>query len=168
MPGMKEYDSVMNFHLQNFKAEGISHSIFGDIFLEDLRKYREDRLAGAGLKAIFPLWQRNTTELVNEFMDLGFRTMIVCTQGHLEYLSGKEISKELISTFPPGIDICGENGEFHTFAFDGPIFKNPVAFEIGEMVFKEFQKPKDEDDDCSIAPATDERMGFWYTDLIPA
>ncbi len=168
MPGMQEYDSVMNSHLKKFKKEGISHSIFGDIFLVDLRKYREDRLAEAGLKGIFPLWQRNTTELINEFMDLGFRTMIVCSQGHLKQLNGKEITRELISTFPPGIDICGENGEFHTFAFDGPVFKKPVAFKTGETIFKELQKPKKETDNCLAVPVTDEKMGFWYTDLISA
>ncbi|SKB31499.1 Dph6-related ATP pyrophosphatase [Daejeonella lutea] len=168
MPGMKEYDEAMSRHLQKFKDEGVTHSIFGDIFLEDLRKYREDRLAEAGLKAIFPLWKRDTTELINEFLRLGFRTMIVCTQHYLESFSGKEITKELITTFPEDIDVCGENGEFHTFAFDGPIFKHPIRFEVGEKVFKEFKAPKDADDSCiSPGPKQNERAGFWYTDLVP-
>jgi uncharacterized protein (TIGR00290 family) len=167
MPGMKEYDDVMNLHLQKIKSEGITHSIFGDIFLEDLRDYREESLAEAGLKAIFPLWKRDTTELINEFLDLGFRTIIACTQHRLEELAGQEITPELISTFPDDIDVCGENGEFHTFAFDGPIFKYPIKFKIGEKVFKEFKKPTDENDSCVGADATKEtRMGFWYTDLI--
>jgi uncharacterized protein (TIGR00290 family) len=168
MPGMKEYDEVMGKHLQKFKDEGITHSIFGDIFLEDLRKYREGRLAEVGLKAIFPLWKRDTTELINEFLDLGFRTMIVCTQHPLESLTGKEITKELVASFPENIDVCGENGEFHTFVFDGPIYKHPVAFEVGEKVFKEFKAPKDADDSCiSTTAASDEKSGFWYTDLVP-
>jgi len=166
MPGMKEYDDTMKEHLQKFKAGGVSHSIFGDIFLEDLRKYREDRLSENGLKAIFPLWKRDTTELMNEFLHLGFRTMIVCTQHHLEQLNGREITKELISSFPDDIDVCGENGEFHTFAFDGPIFKNRVKFNLGDKVFKELKKPKDENDNCfSEAPVCEQKMGFWYTDL---
>ena len=167
MPGMKEYDEAMKGHLKKFKAEGISHSIFGDIFLEDLRKYREDRLSENGLKAIFPLWKRDTTELMDEFLNLGFRTMIVCTQHHLERLNGREITKELITSFPDDIDVCGENGEFHTFVFDGPIFKNMVKFNSGEKVFKELQKPKDENGNCfSKAPDSEELMGFWYTDLV--
>ena len=168
MPGMKEYDDVMGKHLQKFKDEGITHSIFGDIFLEDLRKYREARLAEIGLKAIFPLWKRNTNELINEFLDLGFRTMIVCTEHYLADLAGKEITKELIYTFPENIDICGENGEFHTFVFDGPIFRYPVAFKVGEKIFKEFNAPKDADDSCISNKATSEgKSGFWYTDLVP-
>ncbi|MES3017754.1 MAG: diphthine--ammonia ligase [Bacteroidota bacterium] len=168
MPGMKEYDDVMARHLQKFKNEGVTHSVFGDIFLEDLRKYREGRLAEVGLKAIFPLWKRDTSELINEFLDLGFRTMIVCTQHYLEDLSGKEITKELTSTFPENIDVCGENGEFHTFVFDGPIFKQPIQIEVGEKVFKEFNAPKDVDDICaSSTTISDEKSGFWYTDLVP-
>lgn len=167
MPGMKEYDEAMAKHLQKFKEEGITHSVFGDIFLEDLRKYREGRLAEAGLNAIFPLWKRDTSDLINEFLDLGFRTMIVCTQHYLERISGKEITKELISQFPDDIDVCGENGEFHTFVFDGPIFKYPISFEVGEKVFKEFKAPKDAGDSCiSDVTASDQESGFWYTDLV--
>lgn len=168
MPGMKEYDDSMRMHLRKFKDEGITHSVFGDIFLEDLRKYREDRLAEAELEAIFPLWKRDTTELINEFLDLGFRTIIVCTQHHLEELTGKEITKELISSFPDDIDVCGENGEFHTFVFDGPIFKYPLTFDVGEKVFKEFKAPKDTNDSCiSVSPVLPEKSGFWYIDLVP-
>ncbi len=167
MPGMKEYDDTMRQHLEKFKEEGITHSIFGDIFLEDLRKYREDRLAEAGLKAIFPLWKKDTTELINEFLDLGFRTVIVCAQHHLEDLTGKEITRELITKFPDDIDVCGENGEFHTFVFDGPIFNDPVDFDIGAKVFKEFKAPKNADDSCiSNSSDADKISGFWYTDLV--
>lgn len=168
MPGMKEYDEAMSLHLRKFKEEGITHSIFGDIFLEDLRKYREERLAEAGLKAIFPLWKRDTSELIGEFLHLGFRTVIVCTKHFLESLAGREITKELILTFPKDIDVCGENGEFHTFVFDGPIFSHPVQFQVGEKVFKEFKAPKDTDDTCVSAPShQDEKSGFWYSDLVP-
>ncbi|HEY1009668.1 MAG: diphthine--ammonia ligase [Daejeonella sp.] len=168
MPGMKEYDDTMRTHLEKFKAEGITHSIFGDIFLEDLRKYREDRLAEAGLQAMFPLWKRDTTELIHEFLDLGFRTTIVCTQHQLERLAGRELTKELLLAFPEDIDICGENGEFHTFAFDGPIFREPVRFRDGEKVFKEYKQPMDADDSCTTPAASAGKLsGFWYTDLIP-
>ncbi|WP_411273262.1 diphthine--ammonia ligase [Daejeonella sp.] len=169
MPEMKDYDDAMREHLQKFENEGITHSIFGDIFLEDLRRYREDRLAEVGLKAIFPLWKRDTTELIYEFLDLGFRTIIVCTQHHLNELTGKEITKELISEFPDDIDVCGENGEFHTFVFEGPIFNHPVVFDIGEKVFKELKAPKNADESCtSDNTALDGKFGFWYTDLLPS
>lgn len=168
MPGMEEYNEIMGKHLQKFKNEGITHSIFGDIFLEDLKKYREERLSEAGLKAIFPLWKRDTTALINEFLDLGFRTMIVCTQHRLKELTGKEITKDLVSKFPEDIDVCGENGEFHTFVFDGPIFKQPVYFEIGDEIFKEYKAPKSADDSClSAESASEATSGFWYTDLVP-
>lgn len=168
MPGMKEYDEAMRNHLEKFKAEGITHSIFGDIFLEDLRKYREDRLSEVGLKAIFPLWKRDTGELINEFLNLGFRTIIVCTKHNLENLTGKELTNDLISTFPDSIDVCGENGEFHTFVFEGPIFSVPIKFDVGERIFKEFKAPKNADDSCiSSQSVPDEKSGFWYTDLVP-
>ena len=168
MPGMKEYDDTMVKHLQKFKDEGITHAIFGDIFLEDLRKYREERLAEVGLTAIFPLWKRDTFELITEFLNYGFRTTIVCTQQHLEELAGKEITSTLISKFPADIDVCGENGEFHTFVFDGPIFNYPVKFDIGEKVFKEFKAPANADESCiSGKTVPEEKSGFWYIDLVP-
>lgn len=167
MPGMKEYDEIMHFHLEKLKAEGITHSIFGDIFLEDLKKYREDRLAEIGLKAIFPLWKKDTSELMREFLDLGFKTVIACTEKRLGEFVGETITEDLIQQFPKEIDVCGENGEFHTFAFAGPIFKNEIAFTKGEKVFKAYVAPKNIDDSC--LKANDEppkNLGFWYIDLI--
>lgn len=169
MPGMKEYDELMSMHLKKFREEGITHSVFGDIFLEDLKKYREERLAEVGMKAVFPLWKRETSELIHEFLDLGFRTLIVCTQHHLKELAGKEITKQLINSFPEGVDVCGENGEYHTFVFDGPIFKKPINFNIGEEIFREYKAPTSADDSClSSENAPVQRSGFWYTDLVPA
>ena len=167
MPGMKEYDEVMSLHLQKLKAEGITHSIFGDIFLEDLKTYREARLAEIGMKAIFPLWKRDTTELVNEFIELGFKTILVCTQSRLERFLGRVIDHEFIEELPNDVDVCGENGEFHTFAFDGPIFKVPIHFMTGEKVFKEFARPKDSNDTCfSKDVDKEEKSGYWYIDLL--
>jgi len=164
MPGMKEYDDTMRAHLQKFKDEGITHSIFGDIFLEDLKKYRDDRLAEIGMTGIYPLWKRDTHELIDEFLLLGFGTVIACTQARLEEFVGKEITEELIAALPVDVDVCGENGEFHTFAFKGPIFNNPINYKTGEMVFKEYKAPKSLDDSCiSKAP---EISGFWYCDLL--
>lgn len=169
MPDMQTYDDTMRLHLNKFKAEGIMHSIFGDIFLEDLRKYREDKLAEVGLKALFPLWKRNTQEVVNEFLDLGFKTVIACTQERYGDLVGAELSQELIKTFPVEMDVCGENGEFHTFAFAGPIFKTPIKYVLGEKVFKAYKAPKSTDDNCgNFQTIESSNLGFWYVDLLPS
>jgi uncharacterized protein (TIGR00290 family) len=166
MPGMAAYDNAMRYHLEHFKKEGITHSIFGDIFLEDLKKYRDERLAEAGMTGIYPLWKRDTHELINEFFDLGFGTVVACTQERLERIAGKEITPELILSLPDDVDVCGENGEFHTFAFKGPIFKNEIKYKAGEKFFKEYQAPRNADDNC-VSDATEKFSGFWYCDLIP-
>jgi uncharacterized protein (TIGR00290 family) len=167
MPDMETYDNAMRQHLEHFRKEGITHSIFGDIFLEDLKKYRDERLAEIGMTGIYPLWKRSTTELINEFLSLGFGTVIACTTEHLEHLAGQEITPELIASLPGDVDVCGENGEFHTFAFKGPIFKNEIKYKLGEKVFKEYKTPESTGDD-SVHDETKKLSGFWYCDLISA
>ncbi|TCD24728.1 diphthine--ammonia ligase [Pedobacter psychrodurus] len=166
MPDMETYDGTMKKHLSKFKEEGITHSIFGDIFLEDLRTYRENKLAEIGLKAIFPLWKKNTKDLINEFLNLNYKTIIVCTQQNLENFCGKVISLDLISQLPPDIDPCGENGEFHTFAFEGPIFRNKITFAIGEKVFRTYNTPNKTTTDEHSPCSTTALSGFWYMDLL--
>lgn len=155
MPGMEEYERAMQHHLTALKAKGISHSIFGDIFLEDLKLYRENKLAEVGMTALFPLWKRDTTELLREFISLGYKTVVVCAKEGLQDFCGRVIDESFINDLPEGIDPCGENGEFHTFAFDGPIFKTPIRFELGEKVFKTFET------------AEIKGAGYWYIDLLP-
>jgi uncharacterized protein (TIGR00290 family) len=167
MPGMKEYDEIMHQHLSRFKSEGITHSIFGDIFLEDLKNYRDARLAEVGITGIYPLWKRDTHELIKEFLDLGFGTVIACTQERLEYIVGKEISPDLIAALPADVDVCGENGEFHTFAFKGPVFSKEIKYQTGEKVFKEYNAPRYANDSCATTN-NQRRSGFWYCDLLPA
>ena len=164
MPGMKEYDDIMRQTMEHFRSEGITHAIFGDIFLQDLKDYRDARLSEAGMTGIYPLWKRDTTELINEFLALGFGTVVACTQERLEPIVGKEISEELILSLPEDVDVCGENGEFHTFAFKGPIFKNEIAYQAGEKVFKQYAAPKDVNDTC-FSSAPEKSAGFWYCDL---
>ena len=163
MPGMAEYDEAMHHHLNKFKTEGITHSIYGDIFLEDLKAYRDDRLAEVGMKGIYPLWKRDSSELINEFLRLGFGTVIACTQAQLGEFVGREINKELIAGLPPGVDVCGENGEFHTFAFKGPVFRQEIGYKTGEKIFKAYKAPKNADDNN----ITSQLIGFWYCDLLP-
>jgi uncharacterized protein (TIGR00290 family) len=167
MPDMETYDNTMRKHLEHFRKEGITHSIFGDIFLEDLKKYRDERLAEIGMTGIYPLWKRDTQELINEFFELGFGTVIACTQERLERIVGKEITPELIMALPDDVDVCGENGEFHTFAFKGPIFKKEIRYKIGEKIFKEYKAPENADDAYGSGNSKNP-AGFWFCDLIPA
>lgn len=170
-PSMDEYNRIMGATMKKLKEQRFSDSIFGDIFLEDLRKYREEKSAKAGFKAHFPIWKRNTTELVHEFIDLGFKTIVVCVNATLldESFAGRIIDKDFLKALPSGIDPCGENGEFHTFVFDGPIFKNAVSFDVGEKVYREYKAPKSTDDSQLVAKNSNPNsMGFWFCDLLPA
>ncbi|WP_089055659.1 Dph6-related ATP pyrophosphatase [Flavobacterium oncorhynchi] len=172
MPTMEVYENVMTKTLTELKDSGITHSVFGDIFLEDLRKYREDQLAKMDFQGVFPLWKIPTKDLIQEFISLGFKTIVVCVNER--YLDksfvGRIIDQDFINDLPENVDVCGENGEFHTFAFDGPIFSKPIDFEIEEIVYRKYEKPEKEDSsdtacDTSASDAFD--FGFWYCDLIP-
>lgn len=142
-PSMEEYNALMKDKILHLKSDGYIQTVFGDIFLEDLKQYREKMLSPYGIKAIFPLWKRDTKQLIVEFLDLGFKAVIVCINNSKLKASflGRELSLELINQLPEDVDPCGENGEFHTFCFDGPIFKNPIAFELGEKVYKTYDDP---------------------------
>lgn len=168
-PSMSEYDAIMKTVMTEVKTEGITHSAFGDIFLEDLKRYREERLAEVGLKALFPIWKRDTTELVKEFIDYGFKTIVVCVKGDVldESFAGRVIDHDFIADLPKGVDPCGENGEFHTFAFDGPIFDYSIPFDIGDTVFREYKAPKDSDDSCLLADGAQKMSGYYFKDLLP-
>ena len=171
MPSMEDYEEVMRETLTKFKEKGITHSIFGDIFLEDLRKYREDKLAEMQLEAIFPLWKIPTKDLIHEFLDLGFKTIVVCVnERNLDKsFVGRIIDAQFIADLQADVDVCGENGEFHTFTFDGPIFKKPIDFEIGEIVYRKYEKPKQASSNtaCDTSDSDAFDFGFWYCDLIP-
>ena len=161
-PSMEEYRKMMSKTMTEIQSQGITHSIFGDIFLEDLRKYREDQLQAIGMEAVFPLWKIDTTDLINEFLNLGFKTIVTCVnETYLDKsFAGRIIDENFIKDLPQDVDPCGENGEFHTFTFDGPIFKNPIEFEIGETVIKTYPKPKSDENNA------DGDYVFWFCDLI--
>ncbi|MET3537362.1 Dph6-related ATP pyrophosphatase [Chryseobacterium limigenitum] len=161
-PSMEQYREIMISTMDTIKSRGNTHSIFGDIFLEDLRKYREEQLQSIGMEAVFPLWEQNTSHLINEFLHLGFKTIVTCVNATYldKSFAGRIIDKDFIQDLPDNVDPCGENGEFHTFTFDGPIFKNPIQFEIGETVKKTYPKPKSEENDAH------EEYVFWFCDLI--
>jgi len=168
MPSMEVYEEKILETITRLKNDGFTHTAFGDIFLEDLRNYREEQLDKQNIKAIFPIWKRGTKELLNEFLDLGFKTIIVCANSKYfgEEFVGTIIDKKFINNLPEGVDPCGENGEFHTFCFDGPIFKNPIDFSIGEKVYREYDAPKTDEDD-TVCKSDSETYGVWYCDLLP-
>jgi uncharacterized protein (TIGR00290 family) len=144
----EEYETKMGEAFSEYRDRGIDTVVFGDLFLEEIRAYRERLLAKLGMAGLFPVWGRKTSQLIRDFIALGFKTAIVCVDpSQLDpSFVGKVIDEELLSQLPPHVDPCGENGEFHTFVFDGPIFKNPVKFSFGEIV-------------C--------RDSFWFCDLLP-
>lgn len=164
MPSMEVYEQKMTETISQLKSEGFTHAAFGDIFLEDLKAYRENQLEKAGIKTVFPIWKKDTKALLTEFLDLGFKTIVVCANSKYfgEDFVGTIIDKHFIENLPEGVDACGENGEFHTFCFDGPIFNNPVEFTIGEKVYREYDNPNTDDSICKS-----EKYGVWYCDLIP-
>lgn len=169
-PSMAEYEAHMMQTMKQLKEEKYTHSIFGDIFLEDLKTYRELQLAKVEMTAVFPLWKRDTTQLIHQFIDLGFKTIVVCVKAEVldESFAGRIIDKSFLEDLPSGVDPCGENGEFHTFVFDGPIFNKPVAFKTGEKVYQEYKAPTNSTDACfTDQPQKASAMGFWFCDLLP-
>lgn len=137
---MAVYDEHMKHEMLLMKERGITEAICGDIFLEDLRRYREEKLSTVGITAHFPLWKRNTTELLREFIGLGYKAIVVCV--NKQYLDasflGRELDEEFLNDLPANVDPCGEHGEFHTFVYDGPIFAQPVFIQKGEVVSKTY------------------------------
>jgi uncharacterized protein (TIGR00290 family) len=153
--GMDTYNAVLAGALDSLGREGIHTALFGDIFLEDLRTYREQQLAAAGWTAAFPLWLRPTRDLLLEFSDAGFQAVVVCVdESRLDAsFAGRLLNRDFLEDLPPGVDPCGENGEFHSFVFDGPLFREPVSFRKGDVVRRTY----------GAAP-----QGFYFCDLLPA
>jgi uncharacterized protein (TIGR00290 family) len=142
------YEARMEEALRSYYAEGVRTVAFGDIFLEDLRAYREKNLARIGMTASFPIWKRDTRELIRGFHAARFRAIAACIDPRVldRSFAGRELDESFFRDLPAGVDPCGENGEFHTFVFDGPIFRNPIPVRAGKVV---------------------ERDSFVYCDLLP-
>jgi len=142
------YEAAMAAACKSAVEQGISAIAFGDLFLEDVRRYREDRLRGTGLEPLFPLWGRNTRTLLEEMLDAGLRARIVCADPAklpADFI-GHDLDHNLLRRLPVAVDPCGENGEFHTFAYAGPMFCEPIPIESGQSVTRD---------------------GFVYADIIP-
>ena len=140
------YDAAMRDALSRYQARGISRVVFGDLFLEDIRRYREERLAQVNMRGLFPLWHKDTRQLAREFLAAGFRAILVCVDPcQIEpSFCGREFDTQLLAALPPSADPCGERGEFHTFVYDGPIFRRPIPVARGDVVHRD---------------------GFWFCDL---
>jgi uncharacterized protein (TIGR00290 family) len=142
------YERLMAEEMEQLKREGVFLVAFGDIFLQDLKDYREQNLTKAGMKGVFPVWKRNSRELVECFINLRFKSIVTTCDPRVvgEKFCGRIINKRFLTELPTTVDPAGENGEYHSFAFDGPIFKQSVRFNVGEKVLRD---------------------GFWFCDLVP-
>ena len=145
----KEYESTMREVLARYRQSGVTSVVFGDVFLKELREYREERLSTVGMKGLFPLWDKDTAELACTFINLGFRAVVTSADSHRldSIFVGRDFDEQFLSMLPFTVDPCGENGEFHSFVYDGPIFRPPVLYTTG--------------------PVTQRENGFYYCDLIP-
>jgi len=135
------YEAIMRKAMLEYIEQRVNTVIFGDIFLEDLREYREKKLALVEMNAIFPIWKRDTHELVSEFISAGFKGRICCiaSENLTEEFCGRDINIEFLEDLPDSVDPCGENGEFHSFVYDGPIFQNPINIETGETILRDIR-----------------------------
>jgi uncharacterized protein (TIGR00290 family) len=134
-----DYEAAMREVLTKYQAIGISAVVFGDLFLEDIRRYREEKLAQLNMRPIFPLWGSDTRQLTHSLLTLGFKAVTTCvdTQALGQAFVGRSIDEQFLSDLPATVDPCGENGEFHSFVSDGPIFREPISYRIGEKVLRD-------------------------------
>ena len=144
----EEYEERMGETFSIYRRKGIDSIIFGDLFLEDIRAYREKFLARHSMRGLFPVWKRDTSRFIKEFIQSGFKAVVTCVDSRVldQSFAGRLIDESFLSALPDQVDPCGENGEFHSFVFDGPIFTAPVKFLPGETVLRE---------------------SFWFRDLLP-
>lgn len=155
------YDRLMEKQLQVFSQEGIRCGIYGDLFLTDLRRYREQQLSRLGMEAVFPLWGSDTRLLVEEFLDLGFRARVSCVNARQldRSFAGRELDRRFIAELPAGVDPCGERGEYHTFVYQGPLFPQAVSLKNGRIVERLYGT-------SSAADASWDNR-FYFCDLLP-
>jgi uncharacterized protein (TIGR00290 family) len=130
------YEEKMNRLVGHAIAQGVTHMAFGDLFLHDIRLYREERLAPSGIRPVFPLWKEPTDLLARRMIASGIKAILTCVDPRKlpPSFAGREFNLKLLNELPPGTDPCGENGEFHTFVYDAPIFMAPIPIEVGEVI----------------------------------
>lgn len=157
--GMEDYSSAMENVVKHFKKEGVTHFIFGDIFLRDVRVYREQQLSPYGIEVVEPLWGKMSKEIMDDFLSSGLKTVVVTTMadGLGEAAIGKLIDRCFVDSLPEYIDPNGENGEYHTFCYDGPIYRWPVPFRLG--------RPFSESYDIRMEDGSIRKFTYWFADL---
>ncbi len=156
---MKTYNHTMHACYTAAADKGVSHIGFGDINLEDLKNYRERQVDKAGLRTVFPVWARDTRELVEEFIDLGYRSVVVAVDGSKlsKEFAGRIIDKDFLRDLPSGVDPSGENGEFHSFVTAGPLFETELDVQVGECVERHYPAPGNKN----------EMITYYFQDLLP-
>lgn len=156
---MEDYGAAMSRAVEHFKVQGVTHFIFGDIFLYDVRRYREQQLAPHGIEVVEPLWGRSSEEVMRDFLASGLRTVVVTTMADQLGADaiGREVDREFVGSLPAGIDPNGENGEYHTFCYDGPIFRTSVPFRLGEAFSRSY--------DIRLDDGTTKTCSCWFADL---
>ena len=134
----EEYETSMQEVLTKYKEDGVSSVVFGDLFLENVKQYREDNLKKVGMGGIFPLWEKDTAKLALAFIDAGFKAVVTCVDSHMldKKFVGRIYDKQFLSELPPDADPCGEDGEFHSFVYDGPLFRESISCARGEIVLR--------------------------------
>ena len=135
----EEYESKMRAVLERYQTAGVSSVVFGDLFLEEVRKYREENLEKIGMEGIFPLWARDTRECARTFIEAGFKASVICVDSCVldKTFVGRDFDRSFLSDLPSTVDPCGENGEFHSFVYDGPLFREKIEHTKGEVVLRE-------------------------------
>ena len=135
----EEYEQAMGEAMERAKADGINAVAFGDLFLQDVRRYREEKLAGTGIEPLFPLWGSDTSTLARQMVEAGLRAYVTCVDPRQldPSFAGRPYDAQFLDDLPPGVDPCGERGEFHTFVHDGPMFQRPIPVVLGQVVHRD-------------------------------
>ena len=161
LPGgeMAGYDRAMQEIAEHFKGQGVEHFIFGDIFLHDVKSYREKKLRPLGIQVVEPLWGHSARAIMDEFLASGIKAVIVTTNADLldQSYAGRLIDTDFVQSLPEGVDICGENGEYHSFCFDGPLFRHPIPYQLGEPLLKTYPVRLDD--------GTTQTYRYWFANL---
>ncbi|HVG11678.1 MAG TPA: diphthine--ammonia ligase [Flavisolibacter sp.] len=165
-PGSVVYEEEVSRQVKGLKELGYTTSVFGDIYLEDLKVYRQAQMSQLGMDCLFPLWREAPQAIIEEFLGLGFKAIVVCVDSSRLHPSfcGRLIDIDFINDLPADVDVCGENGEFHSFVFDGPIFKRPVRFQKGDQTIGSYAAPQSRH---ALGTQLPKRIDFVYTDLLP-
>ena len=156
---MEDYSTAMRTAVEEFKQQGVTHFIYGDIFLHDIRKYRVQQLEPYGIEVVEPLWGKSSEEVIEDFLNSGLKTIVVTTMddGLGAAAIGKTIDREFIESLPTGYDPNGENGEYHTFCYDGPIYQSPVEFEMGKATKQSFE--------VGMEDGSKKTFSYWFANL---